>query len=191
MIRRNFIYVGVVVSFGTPRHLGILCMMICLLRCSWLAPKPLGRGLNEYGTQLLGWDHREVHGLQPKVLWRAQALTLNPNSCHKFRLEDPQELSRKISLQSQPTSSILVMWIFLNLARGKTIPYRFFIQWRCYGLSPKLTSCKPKMGPMTLSIDGYSRILKSHVVNGFRVKHALIKYKFIVKPQGWGKPNFF
>lgn len=40
--------------------------------------------LNDYGTLLIGREHGEVHGIYPKVFWRVQTHTVNPNSCRMF-----------------------------------------------------------------------------------------------------------
>ena len=99
-----------------------LGLMACLNQRAW--------HLNDHGTPHFGWGHREVHGLQPTVFWRAEARTVNPHSHHKFCHAYLQEPSGK-EIPTIPTNIIHTCHVGFRVD--------FFIRWKCYGLRSKTT----------------------------------------------------
>ena len=94
--------------------------------------------LNDHNTPLFGRDHGEVHGLQPKVLWRAQAL----NQC-KTQILAANFLQTYLEEPSQKNAYNLANIIH-------TCHVEFHVDFSStrdvMGCGPKLPSCKPKLG---------------------------------------------
>lgn len=88
---------------------------------------------NDHGTPFLGWDHREVRGLQPKVYWKSPILSVNPQILIAHSLS-PSFKSRPRKFPYNPGQH--------NPYLPCGILWRSFIHW----IWCALPSCKPKAG---------------------------------------------